>query len=113
MKRTILLIGGAGYVGTVLTDHFLSQGFTVRVIDNFTYENQFAVASFLGNSNYSIHFGDMTMEDELDRVCDEDLDYVVLLAGLVGDPITKKYPDVHQKVNVDGNKSNLQLSKRI
>ncbi|MDB4177198.1 NAD(P)-dependent oxidoreductase [Schleiferiaceae bacterium] len=102
MKRTILLIGGAGYVGTVLTDHFLSQGFSVRVIDNFTYENQFAVASFIGNSNYSIHYGDMTIEDELDRVCDESLDYVVLLAGLVGDPITKKYPDLHQKVNVDG-----------
>ena len=28
--RRVLIVGGGGYVGSVLTDHLLSQGFQVR-----------------------------------------------------------------------------------
>ena len=34
MKK-ILLIGGGGYVGTVITDFFLRQNISVNVLDNF------------------------------------------------------------------------------
>ena len=48
MKK-ILIIGGAGYVGTVVTSHFLKLGFKVNVLDNFVYDNYFSISPFIGN----------------------------------------------------------------
>lgn len=97
--KNILLIGGAGYVGTVLTSHFLKNGHKVTVIDNFTYGNQFAVQPYLGDPDYRFVFGDMGDRQALSDAADGVTD-VILLAGLVGDPITKKYPDASDAVNV-------------
>ena len=46
----ILIIGGSGYVGSVVTSHFLKLGFNVNVLDNFVYDNQFASTSFFWRS---------------------------------------------------------------
>ncbi|OGZ96433.1 MAG: CDP-paratose 2-epimerase [Candidatus Sungbacteria bacterium RIFCSPLOWO2_02_FULL_54_10] len=35
-KRHILITGGAGFIGTNSADHFLSRGWTVTVLDNFS-----------------------------------------------------------------------------
>ncbi len=97
--KNILLIGGAGYVGTVLTSHFLKKGHKVTVIDNFTYDNQFAIQPYLGDPDYRFVYGDMGDRQALSDAADGATD-VVLLAGLVGDPITKKYPEASEAVNV-------------
>ena len=39
MKKKILIIGGAGYVGTVLTKVLLDKGYQVTVYDLFIYGN--------------------------------------------------------------------------
>ena len=41
MSQNILVVGGAGYIGTVVSDHFLKKGFNVICVDNFLYENSF------------------------------------------------------------------------
>ena len=38
MKKKIILVGGAGYIGTVLTGHLLNEGYKVKCIDNLIYE---------------------------------------------------------------------------
>ena len=96
--KNILLIGGAGYVGSVITSEFLKLGYNVKVIDNFVYDNQFTIAPYIGDSNYKIVKGDMGDSNFLDRVSQNITD-VVILAGLVGDPITKKYPNESQQIN--------------
>ena len=35
----ILITGGAGYIGSLLTDFLLERNYQVTVIDNFLYEN--------------------------------------------------------------------------
>lgn len=90
MKK-ILIIGGAGYVGSVVTSHFLKAGFKVNVLDQFVYDNQFTVTSYVGDPNYKLFKGDFGNENILDD-CSKDVDQVFLLGGLVGDPITKNYP---------------------
>jgi nucleoside-diphosphate-sugar epimerase len=99
--KTILLIGGAGYVGTVTTSHFLKLGYKVRVIDNFIYENQEAVHAYLGDENYEFIFGDFSNKSVLEKAS-EGIKNVVILGGLVGDPITKKYPEEANKINEIG-----------
>lgn len=101
MNNRILLIGGAGYVGTVLSSHFLKRGYTVTVLDNFVYTNQFAVQSYIGDENYKFIHGDMNDSVKLEEAYQEG-DAVIVLAGLVGDPITKKFPDESKVINEEG-----------
>lgn len=96
--KNVLLIGGAGYVGTVITSHFLKQGYKVTVLDNFIYDNQFSVIPFVGDPNYKIVYGNMGDSRVLDSVSDGITD-VIILSGLVGDPITKKYPNESEAIN--------------
>ena len=96
--KNILLIGGAGYVGTVVTSHFLKQGYKVTVLDNFVYDNQFSIIPYVGDPNYKIVYGDMGDSKVLDSVS-KDITDVIILSGLVGDPITKKYPEESEAIN--------------
>lgn len=99
--RKILLLGGAGYVGTVLTSHLLKKGYKVRALDNFIYENEFAVQPYFGDPYYEFMKGDISNEKDLHNAVEGVTD-VVILAGLVGDPITKKYPEASEKINTKG-----------
>lgn len=96
--KNVLLIGGAGYVGTVITSHFLKLGYKVRSLDNFVYKNQEAIQSYLGDENYEFIQGDLGDLNILKKAT-EGIKNVVILGGLVGDPITKKYPDASRKIN--------------
>jgi nucleoside-diphosphate-sugar epimerase len=96
--KNILLIGGAGYVGTAITSHFLKLGYKVRALDNFVYKNQESIQAYLGDENYEFFAGDLGDENSL-KNASVGIDNVVILAGLVGDPITKKYPNESYKIN--------------
>ncbi len=96
--KSVLLIGGAGYVGTVITSHFLKQGYKVTVLDNFVYDNQFSVLPYVGDPNFKITYGDMGDSIVLDSIS-KDISDVIILSGLVGDPITKKYPEESEQIN--------------
>ena len=99
--RKILIVGGAGYIGTVLSQHLLSKGFKVRSLDNFLYKNNNVILPFLIHPNYEHFYGDMCLNEPIDQAFDGITD-VVLLAGLVGDPITKRYPKQSQMINETG-----------
>lgn len=99
--KHILLIGGAGYVGTILTSQFLKKGYRVTVLDNFIYDNQFAIQPYFGDPDYQFIYGDINNDVDLIKASHEVTD-VILLAGLVGDPITKKYPEKSKEINEKG-----------
>jgi nucleoside-diphosphate-sugar epimerase len=101
MSKNILLIGGAGYIGPVVTSHLLDIGYKVTCLDVLLYNNGQSIIQFLSNPNYSFVNGDLTDEAALLKSLSGVSD-VVVLAGLVGDPITKKYPDVAEKINSIG-----------
>jgi nucleoside-diphosphate-sugar epimerase len=99
--RTILIIGGAGYIGIPLTVQLLARGYKVRCLDILLYENRDLTTLFLGEPGYEFMHGDMTDSDVMTKAL-EDITDVIILAGLVGDPITKKYPNESGLINDDG-----------
>jgi len=100
-KRTVLLVGGAGYIGTVLSDHFLRHGYQVRVFDRLIYDNQTVLPLFLGQAGFDFRYGDIARAGEIEKVL-EGVSDIVFLAGLVGDPITRKFPDAAHRINEMG-----------
>jgi len=98
--RYVLIIGGAGYVGSVVTSHLLKNGYKVTVLDNFVYDNQFAIQPYIGDPDYQFILGDICNPADLQKC--EGITDVILMAGLVGDPITKKYPEQSTQINEKG-----------
>ncbi|MEO0404372.1 MAG: NAD(P)-dependent oxidoreductase [Bacteroidota bacterium] len=100
MQRNVLVIGGAGYIGSVLSQRLLSQGYKVTALDNLTYGTGNSIGELIENPDFRFVKGDFGDQPLLDQLLGECTD-VVLLAAMVGDPICKKYPELTQKVNVD------------
>jgi len=99
--KNILLVGGGGYVGTVLTSYFLKKNYKITVLDNFVYDNQFSIQPYIGDSDYRFILGDINDSEKLKEASNGVTD-VIILAGLVGDPITKKYPKESELINEKG-----------
>jgi nucleoside-diphosphate-sugar epimerase/CBS domain-containing protein len=96
--RRVLVVGGAGYLGSVLTQRLLRCGFRVRVLDSFIYGRR-SLDALSGDENLEIVEGDLrnihTCVNSL-----ADIDAVVLLAAIVGDPASKVRPTETIETNV-------------
>jgi nucleoside-diphosphate-sugar epimerase len=97
MEKTILLAGGAGYIGTVLTNFFLKKNFKVICVDSLIYSQKNCIKDFLNNKNYKfIESSIVNINPDILK----EVKNIIILAGLVGDPITKKYPQDSEKINL-------------
>ena len=81
----ILITGGAGYLGAVITPFLLAEGFMVTVLDNFLF-SQNSLMDCCGQDRFRIVRGDVRDE----RVLKEAVagqDFIIPLAALVGAPL--------------------------
>lgn len=99
--RLVLIVGGAGYIGSVLTGQLLEKGYRVRSTDILLFRNSVTVAPYLGRPGYEFQYSDLAKPEDRAKALDGVTD-VVILAGLVGDPITKKYPEPSGLINDSG-----------
>ena len=98
MNKKILLIGGAGYIGCVLTRYFLDKDYLITSLDNLIYKNDQTFEQFKSHKNFKFILGDLRNQSLMSDLLDK-CDFCIILAGLVGDPITKKYPKISEAVN--------------
>lgn len=105
-----LVIGGAGYIGSVLVRKLLGQSEEVTVLDKLIYGNGSSVSGLMDNPSFSFIHGDFADDATLERAL-QGVKNVVLLAALVGDPICKKYPELAQKTNLDAPVKLLEVLK--
>ena len=97
-NKTIALVGGAGYIGLSAANYFLERGYKVTVLDNLIYGQEYFLRSFLFRENFEFINFDLRDIESLDKL-KEKLSNIVLLAGLVGDPITTQYPEISNEIN--------------
>jgi nucleoside-diphosphate-sugar epimerase len=98
-ERNILVIGGAGYIGSVLVRKLISKGYQVRVLDRLLYNNGASLCDLMEEDLFSFVSGDFGNDETIEKALNKITD-VVLLAALVGDPICKKYPEMAKNTNV-------------
>ena len=109
MNKNILVIGSQGYIGTVLTNYLLKKKNYITGVDNFIY-NQKEIKYI--NKRYKFINCDLRNEK---KICQLILNtsYVVILAGLVGDPITKKYPKLSNDINYKVIKKIIEICNKV
>jgi nucleoside-diphosphate-sugar epimerase len=98
MKK-VLITGGAGYLGSVLTEVLLGKGYQVTLLDNLIYK-QTSVAPFSFNKNFKFILGDVTDNSVL-RPLVESHDVIIPLAAIVGMPACKAQPELTVKINFE------------
>ena len=95
--KTVLITGGAGYLGSVLTEVLINKGYKVTVLDNLIYK-QTSVAPFVYHPYFNFVLGDVTDNATL-RPLVESHDVIIPLAAIVGMPACKANPELTVKVN--------------
>ena len=96
MKK-VLITGGAGYLGSVLTELLLSKGYKVTVLDNLMYK-QTSVAPFTYHKNFRFILGDVRDENTLNPLVASH-DVIIPLAAIVGMPACKAQPQATIDIN--------------
>ena len=96
MKQKVLVIGGSGYIGYAVIKKLLSENIHIINYDCLMFKGQ--KNAFKKRKNYKFLKADLSEIEKYDHLL-KDVTDVVLLAGLVGDPLTKKYPVLSKKVN--------------
>jgi nucleoside-diphosphate-sugar epimerase len=86
--ENILVTGGAGYIGSILTENLLELGFYVTVVDNFMYK-QASLNHLCHNSRFNIVNGDIRNEKVIAPLMKK-ADTIIPLAALVGAPLCNK-----------------------
>lgn len=107
--KTILVTGGAGYIGSVLTANLLSKGFKVRVFDRFMFGGE-SLLSFASNKNFEILEGDVRNREKL-KIAVSGVDSIIHLAALVGEPACRENPKVTKEINHKATEGLASLAK--
>ncbi len=111
MKKKVVIFGAAGYIGSVLCKFLLHKNYEIIAIDNLIYNNFFSIKDLHKEKNFTFI---NNKEKKIKKIKNLILssNYVVYLAGLVGDPITKKYPKLSKYHNLSYISQILKLLKK-
>jgi UDP-N-acetylglucosamine 4-epimerase len=109
-KTAILITGGAGFIGTNLCEYFLSKGYFVICLDNFSTGFRHNITLFEKNDHFKLIEGDIRNLEK----CKEaviNVDYVLHQAALGSVPRSINDPITTNEVNVSGFLNMLVASK--
>lgn len=96
----ILVLGGAGYIGSILTPLLVKHGYNVTALDSFIYGNETTLAALCKHSNFDLYRVDVR-DERAWRPFVAKADIIIPLAGLVGAPACDLRPFEAQALNLD------------
>jgi len=111
-NKTILVTGGAGYIGSTLVRMLLQKGYRVVCLDKLKFGGA-SLVDIWGDPNFVLHKIDITDSKEVDNVFKHyDIYAVVHLAAIVGDPACKLEPELANRTNLEASVHLLENAKR-
>ncbi len=93
----ILVTGGAGYIGSVLTRNLVLSKYNVKVLDSLVF-GQDGISELVSNNSVNLFVGDIRNKEIIPDVLKE-VDCVVHLAAIVGEPLCSKIPKAARQIN--------------
>lgn len=100
-KLTILITGGAGFIGSNLCEYFLDKGHKVVCLDNFSTGFHHNIIGFLNNDNFLLIEGDIRNLNNCQKAA-SGVDYVLHHAALGSVPRSIEDPITTNEVNITG-----------
>ena len=110
ISKTCMVTGGAGFIGSHLTEALINKGCKVIVLDNFSTGRPQNLEPIKNHANLSVHEVDVT-EYELIRPYFTNVDYVFHLAALADIVPSIQHPREYHHSNVNGTLSVLEAAK--
>lgn len=109
-NKSILITGGAGFIGSNLCEYFLGKGYKVVCLDNLLTGHKHNIEPFFQNQNFRFIEGDIrdfaTCQEAV-----KDIDFVLHQAALGSVPRSIKDPITSNDVNVSGFLNMLTASR--
>jgi nucleoside-diphosphate-sugar epimerase len=99
MTTRVLITGGAGYLGSVMTSRLLRHGYQVSVLDNLLYD-QTSLLGYCSHPNFDFVFGDARDERVMSDLIKKH-DAIIPLAAIVGMKACDRDPLMARSVNFD------------
>lgn len=100
-EHSILVTGGAGFIGSNLCEALLDNGNKVTCLDNFSTGKRENIAHLQSNPNFKLTEGDIRNLDDCQKAC-EGVDYILHEAALGSVPRSINDPITSNEVNVSG-----------
>ncbi len=108
MSKTVLVSGGAGFLGSHLCEYFLNQRFKVIAIDNFLTGSEKNIFKFRSNKNFSFINHDITKKFKIDAR----IDYILHFASPASPVDYLKMPIKTLKVGSTGTENMLSIAEK-
>jgi nucleoside-diphosphate-sugar epimerase len=96
--RSVLVVGGAGYIGSVLVRDLLERGWRVRVLDRLLYGEE-SLSDLYGRGDFELIQGDFRNVEAVVRAV-QGMGSIVHLGAVVGDPACALNGDFTFEVNL-------------
>ncbi len=106
----VLITGGAGYIGSVLTPILLAKGYQVTVLDNFMFR-QNSLADCCRYDTFEVVRGDCRNRDLMKSLV-KSVDIIIPLAALVGAPLCSRDEVGTQTTNFEAIKMLCELASK-
>jgi len=100
-QKTILITGGAGFIGSNLCEYFLNKGYSIRVLDNFSTGHHHNIQPFLDHPEFTLIEGDIRNLEDCKK-SSKNVDYILHEAALGSVPRSINDPITTNDVNVSG-----------
>ena len=108
-KRSVLVVGGAGYIGSLLSERLLQLGYKVRVLDALLYGKE-PLRAVQGHPDFQLVVGDCrNIRDMVSAV--KDMDAIVDLAAIVGDPACEQDQAAAREINYGATRMLIEVAK--
>ena len=107
--RNVLVIGGAGYIGSALVQRLLELGYHVRVLDLLVY-GEASISEFYGHPNFELLRGDFRHIDTVVRTT-KGMDAIVHLGAIVGDSACSIDQDLTIEINLRATRTIAEVGK--
>jgi len=109
--KSVLVIGGSGYIGSQLCRDLLKEGYKVRILDSFLF-GEFPINEIVHHKSFDVINGDFRNVQSVFTAM-RGMDAVVHLGGLVGDPACSIDDDLTVDINLSATMMLAELCKSL
>lgn len=108
-NKTVLVTGGAGFIGSHVVDRLVSEGYSVKILDDLSTGSLENISAHLSSGSAQFIKGDIR-DYPIVKESLRNVDVVIHLAALTSVPFSVMHPQLTFDINVGGTSNLLRAS---